>query len=67
MAMTQATFLTRLRGLLDDTVTPYKWSDAVLRLCLDEGLVEYAMACPKARRVALPTTRGRRISTWRRC
>ncbi len=58
MAMTQATFLARLRGLLEDTATPYTWSDAVLRLCLDEGLVEYAMACPKARRVALPTTAG---------
>jgi hypothetical protein len=56
--MTQATFLTRLRALLEDTTTPYTWSDAVLRLCLDEGLVEYAMACPKARRVTLPTTAG---------
>jgi hypothetical protein len=58
MAMTQATFVTRLRGLLDDTTVPYTWSDDVLRLCLDEGLVEYAMACPKARRVTLPTTAG---------
>jgi hypothetical protein len=58
MAVTQATFVTRLRGLLEDTATPYMWSDAVLRLCLDEGLVEYSMACPKARRVALTTTAG---------
>ena len=46
---TQATFLSRMRLMLEDTAIPYTWDDGQLRLCLDDALVEYSLAFPRQR------------------
>jgi hypothetical protein len=58
MPVWQATMLGRMRELLKDTVGPYLWPDAVLRLCLDDAIVDYSQEFPRPYRVVATTTAG---------
>ena len=58
MPVWQATMLGRMREMLKDTVGPFLWTDAVLRLCLDDAIVDYSQEFPRPYRVVATTTAG---------
>lgn len=61
MAVWQTVMMDRAREYLKDTVGPFLWTDYMLRLALDDAIVDFSQEFPRVYRVVDTTTLGQAL------